>query len=356
MKKLIPFLYFIILSISFSCIDPFDPKLNTNERKLVVQAWLTNEAPPYTVRLYFSAPYNNKDLNIPVSGARVFMTDDLGKTIPFDESTTTRGFYQSSPTGEHGQIGRTYTLNIRTTNDQLYQSKPELLRPAPSVDTVFSVFKEVIDERGIKSVNFDIIAETKDPATVGNFYKWEAVRYETLENCINRIIGSTDGRPGYRSLTRCCSPCWTITQCQSCIILNDDMLVNGNKIRQRVGSVPYDSRNDAYILVKEYAISKEVHQFWKSVNGQINNSGGIFDEPPATIRGNMFNANKPEEQVLGFFGAAGVSLKPVYVKRNFVPIQPNLPPPDGLNIVLSNNCEPCQERFNRTAKRPPNWQ
>lgn len=354
MKKIITYINLIFLFLA-SCIDPFDPKLTTNERKLVVEAWLTNEAPPYTVRLYFSSPYNNKDLNIPVAGAKIFVTDNLGNKIDFEESPSTRGFYQSSPTGARGQEGRIYTLNIRTSNDQLYQSKPELLRPSTPIDSVFSTFKEKIDERGIKTRSFDVLVESKDPANAENYYKWEAVRYEALQYCINRIAAPTPTAPPTRFLANCCQPCWTVIKCQGCIILGDDKLVNGNKIRKTVGSIPYNSRLDAYVLVKQYAISKEVHSFWKAVDGQVNNSGGIFDEPPATIRGNIFNTNKPDEQVLGFFGVAGVSVKPTFLKRNYVSMPPVPEPDDNLLVVMLRNCEPCEERSNRTGKKPPNW-
>lgn len=354
MKKIITYINLIFLFLA-SCIDPFDAKLTTNERKLVVEAWLTNEAPPYTVRLYFSSPYNNKDLNIPVAGAKVFVSDNLGNKIDFEESPTTRGFYQSSPTGARGQEGRIYTLNIRTSNDQLYQSKPELLRPSTPIDSVFSAFKEKIDERGIKTRSFDVLVESKDPANTENYYKWEAVRYESLQYCINRIAAPTPTAPPTRFLANCCQPCWTVIKCQGCILLGDDKLVNGNKIRKTVGSVPYNSRLDAYVLVKQYAISKDVHSFWMAVDGQVNNSGGIFDEPPTTIRGNIFNTNKPDEQVLGFFGAAGVSIKPTFVKRNYVSTPPVPEPDDNLLVVILRNCEPCEERSNRTGKKPPNW-
>ncbi|MBW3467788.1 DUF4249 family protein [Arthrospiribacter ruber] len=55
-----------------------------------------------------------------------------------------------------------------------------------------------------------------------------------------------------------------------------------------------------------------------------NETGGVFDLPPANIRGNIVNISNPEETVLGHFFAAGVSSKQVTLegaKLNLLQIQ-----------------------------------
>lgn len=51
----------------------------------------------------------------------------------------------------------------------------------------------------------------------------------------------------------------------------------------------------------------------------VNNTGSVFDTPPAPIRGNIQNVNDPDEVVLGNFEVANVKLTRIYTTQADVP-------------------------------------
>jgi hypothetical protein len=64
---------------------------------------------------------------------------------------------------------------------------------------------------------------------------------------------------------------------------------------------------------------------------RINNTeqGGLYDKQPLTIRGNLHNASNPDQSVLGFFSAAVMKTKRIFVSNveNFpIEYNPNCSP------------------------------
>lgn len=118
-------------------------------------------------------------------------------------------------------------------------------------------------------------------------------------------------------------------------------------------SFPYDSRLPYYLQVEQYSMNETAYEFWRRASELINNSGGVFDKPPVTVRGNMRNVADPDEQVLGYFGASAVSAKSVYFRRDQIPTFPYSSIPQY--TVSSQGCQQCEESVSRTNKRPAGW-
>lgn len=349
----IPLLTIFLAGLT-ACIDPIDTGSAQIEPKLVVDGLITNLPGPYTVKLGQSEPYDNASLTRAVANATVYVMDDLGNRFDFTEGT--RGTYQTDSLSFQGQPGRTYTLNIRTDTGKEYQSQPQFLQASPPVDTVFSRFVEEISASGIANEYFEVYLKTQDVAGERNFYRWKWAHYESLKYCRQTYFHDEENNINYRLYSFCCEPCWKISRCNNCIDLANDQFTDGRSVERLITKIPYDSREDYFMIIEQYALSEKAYRFWNSVVSQTNNTGGIFDNPPASIPGNIVNINDEEEQVLGLFLASGATRKSVYVKRDYV-VKP--PPPDnsgiGVQILLSPVCEPCREGIVRTAIQPPGW-
>lgn len=343
-------LLLVFITFFSTCIDPFDPSIDGVDRKLVVDGLITNLPDAYTVRLTYSEPYNNDSLTLSVTRATVYITDDLNRR--FDLTYTSQGNYVSDTAQFRGEIGRIYTLHIQTPDGKTYQSEPEKMLPAPKIDTIYTRFIETKDSRGVESYYFEAFVRTQDPEEIENYYQWRWTHYKKLEFCLE----GWDSQARIFRQFYCCSPCWAITRCRgtACIRVESDVYFNGNRFDYNVAQVPFDSKEDYFLVVDQLALSGRSYRFWKTVDEQLNNTGGIFDVPPAAAVGNIFNPKDSNESVLGIFNVAGATRKNIYLRRIDIPRQPivkSTPQPQ----VPQRDCSPCNESTSRTNKKPEGW-
>lgn len=330
------------------CVTNFDPKITENVPKLVVDGLITDQPGPYQIRLQYSYPYTNQTSVRTIGGATVELSDDKGtKETLIDRG---QGLYETAANGIRGMAGRKYSISIKTPDGKKYVSAPELLKPVAEFGRVYTEYQETLSPtlRG----QFNLFIDVKDPNSPNDFYRWKWSHYEEISYCLLTVTTTPAGV--IRNRNKCCEPCWKIEACNGCVILANDRLTNGKTItRVPLGKIPYDDISSYFIIFEQYSLTPEAYQFWKSIDSQINNSGGIFDLPPATVNGNVSCSSHPEDQVLGYFGASSVVYKPMYVPRN----NASKPPYDKQeeSWIDLNQCYKCQESPFRTAKQPRGW-
>ena len=330
------------------CVTSYDPKITENAQKLVVDGTITNQPGPCKIRLQYSYPYTNQTSVNTIGGAIVVMSDDQGMT----EKLTDRGqgLYETSVTGIRGIVGRKYHITIKTPDGKTYASNPELLKPVAEFGKFYTEYQETNSAklRG----QFAMYVDVKDPSTPNDFYRWKWAHYEEVNYCLQTVTTTPGGVIATRN--KCCEPCWKIEACNGCIILANDRLTNGQTItRVPIGKIPFDGVSSYFILFEQHSLTQEAYQFWKGVDSQINNSGGIFDLPAATVVGNVNCTSHPEEQVLGYFGASSVVYKSMYIPRNTTASLPYNS--DYFNWIDLTSCYRCQESPYRTQKAPLGW-
>ena len=348
MKKLLP-LYLLLLAIPMGCIDSFsDPSLLTlKEGKLIVEGFITTNSEKFRVTLTKSRAALDRENPSVVINAKVKIIDNLKNE--YELPHTRQGIYLTTE-NQQVIVGRSYKVVIEFSDGKKYESTPELVRSAPPIDSVKYQFVEATDFQGYKKPYFEVTGEMQDDAKSKDYYRWDWTHYQYLSYCENNYNGIS------KILFRvpCCDDCWGPKKIYGDINFSDDYLFNGKKISQPLLSLPYNSKRPYYMDVRLYSVSKEYSQFWKLVKAQINNVPGVFDNPPATIQGNIKNVNDPDEQVLGFFGAAASSEKQIYVLRSKAPYPPVIQQLSG-RVILVKDCTPCKEGDFRTNFKPKNW-
>jgi len=343
------FSVFLLAILLLQCVTKFDPEITENTPKLVVDGLITNQPGPYQIKLQYSYPYTNQTSVRSVSGATVEIADDKGNKEKLTEKG--QGLYETSVNGIRGVVGRKYSISIRTPDGKKYESQTELLKSVPEFGRVYTEFQDTKNPtmRG----QFNVFVDVKDADTPNDFYRWKWTHYESLEYCLVTVTTSGTGQI-LRTRNKCCENCWKVEPCNGCIIMANDRLTNGKTItRIPLGKIPYDDITGYFMLFEQYSLTPEAYQFWKTVDSQVNNSGGVFDLPPATVIGNLICTTNPEEQVLGYFGASSVVYKSMYVPRN----NAGVPPYESQEVswIDLNQCVRCQESPFRTAKRPIGW-
>jgi len=334
-----------------ACIDNFDPELTGDKASIVFEGTLTNQPAPHIFQLSFSAGYNSKESVFDrfVNAAKVWVTDEANKRT--DLIDLNRGQF-ATPDGFRGQIGKSYQLHIRLSDGVEYESSPEMMRPAPPIDKVYTEFKPITTPKAQYRGMFNVYLDVKDPNTEGDFYRWNWKHYEKASYC--EFWTQPNTVPPARWFKKCCEDCWNITPCLGCVNVASDNLVNGRTLaKQNVGQIPYDDTTPYYLLIDQMSLSRDAYNFWRSVDAQANNSGGIFDTAPAPIRGNIRNIKDAEDLVLGYFQVSAVTQKAVYIQRDNITVKPFS---SGLgNFPFWPECIPCKEGPYRTGIRPLDW-
>ena len=344
----------VLLITVVSCITPYQPDAVNISPALVVEGQITDQPGPYTVKLTRTADYTYTSLNHLETGATVTISDNVGNQQTLIEQAP-GGTYQSSTTGMQGVAGRSYKLTIQTKEGKRYVSEQEVLSANVPIQKLYYE-SNYTPASGIvpSKQSWDVYLDTKDPDTLGNYYKWNWTHYEFTEVC--RKTSVANRVPPIYTGIYCCSDCWDITRCYNCINLNSDANINGKAIsRQSITNVPYTSRGRYYLEVEQQSISKGAYQFWKSVQQLTGNTGGLFDAAPATVRGNLHCESDATEQVYGYFGATGLSTVYLNVDRSAGEGSPIIDFPTEVPYPTNPPCIVCANNQTRTPNKPRWW-
>lgn len=299
---LFAFLFFTACFVS--CIDEVSLDVDAGQRSLVVDGLLSDSFSVQKIKVSQSAVlgYGNDNILTPVPGCNVHVLDDAGNSYDFPE--TEPGVYSKEMKGEPG---RTYHLEMTTPDGKAIESHPAVLQKAPAIGTitpkvvvedVFNQFGNLKkEERVVLHVNTSVADFTERP-----YLRWRADgEYEFHEMVsITSKICYVKNRVDLNNLA----------------IFDTHQLAGDSIFDQPIINTVLDGRfADNYCFhVFQYAISKEEYKYWQAVDDILNVDGSLFDPPPGTVRGNLFNVNDPTETVVGYFSVAGVSYRRKFVK------------------------------------------
>lgn len=337
-----------LLLLVWSCVDEVSLPIRQTERRLVVEGLVTNGPFPW-VRLTYTGQYNSTNSTPPelvINDALVVISDDRGNKVRLVPDPFTPAYYGVSDSSFIGKIGRSYTLSVTLPDGSRYESKPELLTPVAVIDSLPARFRKGFKELGQPDW-YDILVDTQDPPTPGNYYRWSSMAY---------VPRWTKFDPKHPPLTPfgydlCACSCWVPLFGPPTDVLSD-ALINGNRISNRVVfSVPIYAVGPYYVQVRQYSITRAAYQYWNLYEQQRTRTGSLFDPQPASIEGNVRAVADTTKLALGFFGASAVSQQRLTIPgdtinydkflingKQFIPptgdcfanfLQPILSPPQG---------------------------
>ncbi|WP_428655605.1 DUF4249 domain-containing protein [Runella sp.] len=295
----------LLSGLLVSCIREIDLAIRVEKPVLVVDGMITNEAPPYIVKLTYTGIYeasNRINENQAISGARITLSDDQGKKTQFEQVLEEPGKYQTNDPTFRGQTGRTYTLMIELPNGEVYESTPEKLSEVPEINQVYSEFTET--GSGEQNVGYNVFLDTKDPKGVPNYYRWQAngYRMRLTTGVFNPITGAMDNRQ-----------CWQAFRREN-IDIETDADFDGNNVQKRLMIYSPAYTNAPYLVeVSQFSLSRDVYQFWRRMNEQLTRTGSIFDPLPSPVEGNISLKSDPNKLALGYFGASAISRKKLVI-------------------------------------------
>lgn len=334
---------FVFISYLFvtSCIDPYFKETPQDVQLLSVSGLISTDPGPHQVMLTMSNQYSDQTRGnrILVKNADVYIEDELGNVTNLTEDVLygrwicVPGWIFSSqrfgvdielPLGRYytpddfrAVVGRTYTLHINTAEGGKYKSKPETVLSVPKIENIQLRNTRVGTENPLVDSK-DVLLTSKftDTPNERNYYLWRV-----SHSIINLI---TEPHLAREDPAECCNSCYMpdIEAEKFFAVLSDD-LFDGLATEQPAIHIPDDGirfKSRYKLQLNQYAITEDAFRFLKLARQQLDLTGSVFDPPPANLRGNMINLNQPDQPVLGYFIAADVSSKIVYINKDDIPL------------------------------------
>jgi hypothetical protein len=339
---------------------------------LVVDGRITNQIDAYHIVLTYASQFNSSEKSTPSLGANVYVTDYLGNSFKFNERD--KGDYVSDSLQFTGQPGHTYRLHILTTDGTEYESDPQRMFPDVSPDKVYGEFdnEEVLSGiTGLKenthgvSIFIDIRNQSDTvprfrivsnlviqyykqewiPVNGGGytfqFYCWKTVN-------INSNFNLTDEQYLLNSASLKAHPAGFLDDNFYVLAPGYEAKINMEDTTASAiaGSSDFFLIHHRILYLNQYTLNNETYLYYKSLYGQIQSEGKIFDPVAAQLIGNIKCKTDTGENAIGFFEASSVSYSEYVVDlRNLVNSQPALiktlyippPEPDGCRIDRPSN-------------------
>jgi hypothetical protein len=308
----------IIYSVFSSCIDPFYPRTEDFQSLMVVDALVTDKNESYYCRLSRSIE-KVRDTPEMIAGAAVTVTDDLGNSYIFKE--TSSGIYKSDSLSFRCVPGGTYTLHIVTKEGDIYESDPVTMPDVPAIDSLYYGKDKETDDDGLLHEGVRIYIDSKKPSE-GNYLRWTyeewwktRIPFPPLFTFIDEFNIVPVLEPGKVI-------CWRNDNSFEIITGVPDADPGTEFNKKPLTFIASDLAErlmvQYYIKIRQYAISKKEYQFWGQLE-QIRKVGGdIFDRQPFQIISNIHNEARPGEEVLGYFQVSAVSEAAIYITRHEV--------------------------------------
>ncbi len=242
-----------------SCEDVVDVDLNTAAPKLVIDAsikWQKGTlGDEQTIKLSTTTGYFENTIPT-VSGAIVFITDSNLIQYDFNEDIGTGNYIC---TNFNPVLNETYVLTV-IHDGQTYLATENLI-PSPTIDSV-----EQNDEGGFTGDEIEVKFFFQDDGLVDNFY---LIQFN----------------PSFLNL-----PEYDVV---------DDEFFQGNQMFGLYFNEDLEAADDLTFTL--HGISERYYNYMNVLLGVAGNSGGPFQAPPATVRGNIVNQTNFDNYALGFF-------------------------------------------------------
>ena len=338
MKKGILLIALVIMAIS--CIEEVDFTIGAVQSTrdiVVIEATLTNEFKNHRITITRMDTINDLEVDtlinplLPVfdierdlvryeKNANVVVTDDLGNSFTFEESSP--GNYESLIPFS-AELGVAYQLNVITSDNKSYSSGSIQIEGISSIDDIYA--ETIINDKGAEGIGI-FVDNTPQSGDVRN------LRYTYDETY--KIIAPFWNELGFKlsNYDPCARP---IPTYDLEIVPNDreKRVCYGSKSsntiiqaqqtnRERTGlnrfMVRFIDRND-FILSHRYSIEltemvtgQESFGFYESLNN-FSRTGNIFSQiQPGFLEGNIAADDGSQGTVLGFFDVVSESKKRLF--------------------------------------------
>lgn len=301
---------FLIAVLSIvGCLDPFTFEGLEQDTSIVVDGQLQPNDGPHTIRVSKVLEFGDKFFD-PISGA-IARLNHNGRLYDYEELSP--GVHIIPAGIVSPQEGDICFVELRMPTGEMISSSPDVMPGSNDLKEVNAVFntESVTDKFGInrrqRILEVSINAEFPKIDQGEEFF----LRYGIEEDYSYPEV-----------------PCGGLHQPKTCYLnipafskdftLFNSALSSKSRVdslllykKQDLSSVEFRGRH--YFSVYQYTITEGAYEYWLRVKEVTNQSGTVFDKPPAAVIGNLTNETDPSRPVLGQFELASVSIARTFV-------------------------------------------
>ncbi|MFA9392918.1 MAG: DUF4249 domain-containing protein [Prolixibacteraceae bacterium] len=326
MKLNFQHIFLIGLLALWGCEDYYVPEIDQMPNSLVVEAMLTDQAKPMTLKLSRTNPFDGRNYLRGERDANVTLYANSGESFSFHEYSS--GNYISYDT-IRAVTGEAYHLRIVTSDGEDYRSDQEIMMAHNEIDKVHfsdSTLKEINYNywgepfvTDFKGINISVVPEKPMNTEVGYLYRWSSL--------INYYVYATQGMLEYSYF------CWKKMNSNSLYVYDYNESDQGNNLildnlhflsyytvypnnldsSRFEGIVQSTYASSFYYYLEQYTITKKGADFWKSVKKQSDATGKLFDPVEEEIESNFHCLSNPDLRCFGIFNTASYSKRIVLV-------------------------------------------
>lgn len=292
MKKLSAILYLTVLLLLVGCVSEVDLGLEP-QGYTVISGVVTNSFFERNIHVTFHE-------GLEVEGKRIAATGKVFKNGQFETDLIPFGFgLLTFPISFHLEEGATYEVEISTAGGRTYRSLPQRILPRLQADSISFRTETLVvgkDHRG--NALFDrfvtIYAHVNLPDTTGGhrYFRWQADESWSFTEVPN-LSDSTD-------VIKTCYPRLGVEAHPSTLMSTENLQPGPLTIKVAQRALDESFLETHYFSAYLHSITRESYDFYQRAEQLIQNSGTLFDQVPAPVKGNVYNVHDAEDLVYGF--------------------------------------------------------
>ena len=300
-----------------SCVEPYEPVLEESQEVLVISGMISDTPGRHEVQVSLSSPYKFPEFQ-GVGQCLVHVSDQDGNMMHYSDEGD--GIYSVDLPDSFLEVGDAASLYVLTPDGKEFRSSYDTLLSCPELDSVYWELEytgTTDPEKSRPGIQFylDMSGESSDSRNI----IWRVDEtWEFWASLIgNRIM--YDRRHMEEFLSRVIFKCWDSKPLDYIYTASTRNLSSNELRRVPLNFVSNETERlqiTYSLYVRQQSLSLEAYDYWQRMNKQAAESGGLYEEQPASVAGNIYAVSESEEEVLGFFYASQVKEKRIYVHND----------------------------------------
>ena len=307
----------ILVLLCGSCVEPYEPVLDESQEVMVISGMISDQPGLHSVTVSLSSSYK-----LPVFQGLDFCTvsveDQAGNMIHY--TNVGEGIYEADLPDSFLEVGDAVSLQVITPDDRLYRSLYDTILSCPELDSIYWElgYQETPDPDFTRpGIQFymDMSGKNTDSRNimwqVEESWEYWASLYGT------HIMWGWGNTEEFNS--NVIFKCWKHVPLDH-VYIASTRNQSANELRKlplNFVSNETDRLSVTYsVNVKQQSLSSAAYDYWQRMNDQAVESGGLYEKQPASVTGNIYNVDDPEEVVLGSFYATQLKEKRIFIKNN----------------------------------------